>query len=788
MSSFAQAKIDLKLAKSPGDKVTLVIKAKGELVVEGATGTWNNGKNSTFTLSSSTISFKGDILELEAKMAKVEKATFTGCTNLTSLNFYFNQLKTIDLSQCPSLKTVSMMFNRLEGTIDLSKNKKLQTFNCAYNQNISELNITGCDDLITLDCNNNKIKKLDLKGKANLGLLSCSFNQLESLNLEDNIKLRGLNCFGNKLKALDLSKNLEIQVLACYRNKISNIDLSKNVNLKMMDIGVNPLSSIDVSPLKNLAVLDVSECELKELNLKSNKELLKVNCHKNNLTSLDLSQNKKIVRISCYSNQIKGKAMTDFISSLRSLDGQVVNTRAAEGEIVVVNGKNPKEGNVCTKSDVEKAKKLDWLVKDFNGKHRDRLDYEGSGDVVVAENTAIVFTTNKKIGDKIQLTISGENVTIKGLEGKFVDGAASTYKLTNSKVEIGGKIQVIDCGIAGITMLDVSKCLTLKSLSCPLNEIRTLDLSKNVNLERILCEYNKLTELNVENCPKLTKVLCYNNLLTKLDFTKNPDLRVLSCGDNKIVDLGISKSFKLEKLACNGNPLKTLKVDIFPELTVLWCGKTGISTIDLSKNPKLNQILCQANPIKTIDFSKNPKLNLVWTSYNLLETIDFSANVNLKEVWCYDNRLKGEGLDKLIASLPSWDIKENAEFIVFNSTSTYEKNECTSEQVKALGKKGWKTFYIEREGTPKKEYTGKGTFVKEILRDDIVFYPNPTTDYLNINTSLRNETIRVFNAMGTCVKIERLNEDGKLSMDVRDLVKGVYILVIKDKCYRFIIR
>jgi hypothetical protein len=63
----------------------------------------------------------------------------------------------------------------------------------------------------------------------------------------------------------------------------------------------------------------------------------------------------------------------------------------------------------------------------------------------------------------------------------------------------------------------------------------------------------------------------------------------------------------------------------------------------------------------------------------------------------------------------------------------------------------------------------------------VVFYPNPMVDVLNImNKGSGPVTIRVFNMMGAQL-MERVNVQGTLQVDVRGWGKGAYIVVVTDQ-------
>lgn len=65
--------------------------------------------------------------------------------------------------------------------------------------------------------------------------------------------------------------------------------------------------------------------------------------------------------------------------------------------------------------------------------------------------------------------------------------------------------------------------------------------------------------------------------------------------------------------------------------------------------------------------------------------------------------------------------------------------------------------------------------LNEYNNTEISIYPNPTTDYININSSEKNNTIKITDLTGKVI----LNEVNTTKINVRHLTKGIYIINIK---------
>lgn len=780
----AQGRITIKTNKKVDESINVKIKANGAVTVTSATGTFKNGSTVSYKLTAQEVSFEGDFVQFENQMGQLTQISFEKTNSLEEVVVWINELTQLDLSACPNLTYINVMMNKLT-SLDLSGNPKLTSVNCAQNK-IESLQLTACKDLASLDCGNNLLAALDLRGNTKLGQINCSFNKLKSLDVSQQQELQNLNCSGNQMESINLLNNKQLAVLSCFLNKISTIDFSNNGSLLIMDCGLNPIENIDLKPLKKATVIDVSGCELTSIDVSENSDLKRLNCHKNRLTALSVANNKEIRRLSCYENNIKGAEMTRLMKSLRSLDGEPIDTRQSEGEVVIINTKDPDEKNVCTRSDVAIAHDLFWLVKDFNGKHTDRVDYNGSEDDSTTD--CIAFSHGRAVGGKIQMKIEAEGpVTIKGASGTWKNNEVVTYTVDMPRIVISGKVTQFVCSSGDLTSIDLSTCPSLVSVDLSLNKLTKIDVSKNTELQQIKCEYNPIETLDFSCNPKLTKVWCYATALKSIEVANCPLLDLLSCNDCKITKLNLSNNKKLTKLACSGNPLGVLDLNNNVDLEVLWCAKTELRTIDLSKLSKLTQILCQKNFLTSIDLSKNPKLTLVWVSNNELSEIDFSHNPQIMEAFFYDNRIELSQMNSLIASLPQRSASDNAAIFVVNTKSNTEKNVCSVEQVEAAKRKNYKVYAVlDADATEKEEYPGS-TGNELIDREAPVLYPNPASDFLVLNGFSPRTVVRLLDTAGRCLLEEEIPDTGTLKIELKTVPTGTYLLATEYRVYQVVI-
>lgn len=97
-------------------------------------------------------------------------------------------------------------------------------------------------ELITLDCNSNKLTALDVTKNTALKNLICTGNQLSDINLSKNTALEGLDCSYNKLTALNVSTNTALTTLSCENNQLTALDVTNNIALEYLYCYGNQIS------------------------------------------------------------------------------------------------------------------------------------------------------------------------------------------------------------------------------------------------------------------------------------------------------------------------------------------------------------------------------------------------------------------------------------------------------------------------------------------------------------------------------------------------------------------
>ena len=267
--------------------------------------------------------------------SEIAKATWISCDNreidsLEGIQFFTE----IWLLEC--------YYNNLK-TIDLSNNKKLSYINCHHNQ-LKELDVSGLPLLKTFYCGHNELPSINVSKNEQLEDFDCQDNHLDTLNVSQNKELVKLSCGDNNLTELDVSENKKLKELWCYRDSLSNLDLGNQTELEVLSCGGNPLSVLDVSANTKLKKLYVSKTNLTKLDVSANKDLEDLYVSNTNLTSLDATNNTALEEFNgkdcTYNIAVEGDGKFD----LTTLPGNFDASRATatgggtiDGNILTVN-------------------------------------------------------------------------------------------------------------------------------------------------------------------------------------------------------------------------------------------------------------------------------------------------------------------------------------------------------------------------------------------------------------------------------------------------------------------
>lgn len=166
---------------------------------------------------------------------------------------------------------------------------------------------------------------------------------------------------------------------------------------------------------------------------------------------------------------------------------------------------------------------------------------------------------------------------------------------------------------------------------------------------------------------------------------------------------GIEYFTHLTSLTISCYNLEGLDISKNTELVSLDVEESRLKTIDLSNNTKLQYLCLRDNSLKAIDLTNNTELEEVNLGMNQLTSLDLSGLKKLAYVYCYRNKISGEAMDALIASLSS---ECPNTFCAIDTSHRSERNVITKSQVAAAKAKGWNVQ--DWAGGQPQDYPGSG--------------------------------------------------------------------------------
>ena len=687
-SLLAEGVITMTTSEAVGETIALGIRANGDLTIDGVKESAPTNENNYYTLTSQTITIRGDVTSLACDYNQLTSLDVSGCTALTFLSCRLNQLTSLDLSGCTSLKTLYCDSNPLI-SLNVSGCTALTKLDCAGNSSLTKLDASGCSNLTTLECYtgylkevnlsgckllksfscvNGSLTSLDVSGCTAMSELNCGRNYLTSLNVSGCTALTTLNCRGNQLTNLDVSKNVALTTFDCCGNQLTSLDISKNVALTRLDCSVNNLTSLDLSKNSALTELSCGGNQLTSLDVSKNVALTGLKCSNNQLTKLDVSQNSALTTldcasnllrelnvsgcnnlnaIDCYRNQIKGTEMANLVNSLPDRQGKEV------GSFRVFNTESygSVEGNVCLAAHVATAKAKNWRTLFY--RNSEWLDYAG------LDNPTFAVTYSSSRGGSIIITGADDlqnvpyDTELTVTETNVADG----YKLTTLTANGQDILQTKRFKVTANT--EVRATFTLQAYNVtPIkigegtlyvtgaDDLEAVTPGTELTVTAIPAEGYELTELtaNGRNILDTKKVVVNEDLIIRAIFSKktfkvsltkhgNGTIRAIGADDLDAVPFGTELTIEatpatgsqLTSLVAGGiNIIETKKVTIKKETTIEAVFTTQTFNVTLTKEGEGTISATGADDLDAVDYGT--ELTIVATPAAGYELTALTAN------------------------------------------------------------------------------------------------------------------------------------------------------------------
>ncbi len=489
----------------------------------------------------------------------------------------------------------------------------LESLDCSYNQ-LTSLDVSNCTALKYLWCSNNQLTSLDVSNNTALQKLSCFSNQLLNLDVSNNTALEQLYCYSNKLTSLDVSKDTALERMYCSYNQLTSLDVSKNTALTNLDCSDNQLTSLDVSNNTALNLLYCFSNQLTSLDVSKNTALKYLYCESNQLESLDVSNCSALQYLYCYNNPLLSlngvsNSVTTFngspLSAFLTTDASV---SLSDYGIVIANISNFIGGEI-----------KDGAIVPTTFPGTVTYTYDAGSDKTISCTI------------KFGIPINDTNFPDDAFR-TYVDKNFDTMDDDILDAEEIAAVTEIDLWLAHITtvadLTGVEYFTALEYLDCRFNQLESLDVSNCSALTVLYCGNIQLESLDVSNCSALTELYCDNNQLTSLDVSNCSALTWLYCNSNQLESLDLSKNTALEYLICYSNQLESLDVSNCSALQYLYCSDNQLESLDVSKNTALKYLYCNDNPLLSLNGVSSSVTDFTGSPLSAFLTTDASVSLS----------------------------------------------------------------------------------------------------------------------------------------------------------------
>ncbi|PWI31444.1 T9SS C-terminal target domain-containing protein [Flavobacteriaceae bacterium LYZ1037] len=222
-------------------------------------------------------------------------------TNLQQFSCPYNEITTLNVSNNIALTHLQVFGNQLTN-LDISSNSNLYLLNCMDNQ-ISSLDLSNNLNLEQITLDNNLITNLNLTNNTLIRSVDARNNQINSISFNPNNAITHLTLPDNEITSIDLSYLNTLKYLDLDNNYLTNISLNNTSSLESLSIVNNQLENIDISSNSQLWYLDCSNNDLTSLNLSNNLELNYAKFQNNQINNL-VCGSSSLWEMDCSNNQL----------------------------------------------------------------------------------------------------------------------------------------------------------------------------------------------------------------------------------------------------------------------------------------------------------------------------------------------------------------------------------------------------------------------------------------------------------------------------------------------------
>ena len=699
-------------------------------------------------------------------------------------------------------------------SLDLSQNINLIKLDCSEN-NLTSLDVTHNTVLEELHCRKNHITTLNVSACTSLKMLVCNDTRIEGLDLSSHPLLMKLFCFNTKLKSLNIAGANSIKEIRMWNTNLTDCQLDTLFGTLPMRTSTDP----DTIYLKNGGAPDfnadgcrdtiATNRNWKVLNMAAGGTTPIVNTiytcgvDHNSIITIGAKRGENIwfdLVATAPNTKIRVKSgMRDTImtvgtaamgrkeffanAKLISIYGKVSKFDCHDNAdniyaISTIAHQNITEINCSGNSNLS-------IIRVEGNPQLVRLDAYGNALSACGLDSVFSALPTRLVSDDAKIFIKNDNATNPGVDGcRDTIATHKQWKVldANGNTAIQNDQNAYSCPTSSGYGLNTDRYMKLtvakgSTIKFSLMGSRIPELSKIVCGSKI--QYVVIDSvhksINVQVPTDATEIVIYGNVsnfscsgnrdnLTNVSISNNPELFSLNCSANAIGNLYLDNN-NLLTLICGSTKIGYLDVSMNTNLFSLWCDSTNISSLDLRYNDQLQMLNLSANP-------KLTRLNIEGADRLLRIAID----------GC---RFSDCGLDSIFKALPVHIPTDNAMIWIKNSSTSNNPGVDGCRDTIATNKH-WMVLDWQMKRIKNTTYTcGSGTDIPTVFAKGFTISPNPSKDFVTIESPATDEEIAVTDLSGRKLLTARI-ADGKAVLDISSLAEGIYLVRIGNRVERLI--
>ena len=629
--------------------------------ISTSTGQWTGGTSITCDVSTAGV------VKIYGDAANIAVIRFDGCyitditladmPNLYYLNMEHNLLHELDLSNFPSLASISLNDNPFDRKpLKIGGNKpKLMLLEIGQTENLDQsFNLSDYPELVSFDAYANKgLRTLDPSGCPKLQRLSIDGTNVKTLDLSKNPTITILNISDTGIKDIDLSSLTYLQQFYADHQsssmntdaKLTKLDVTKNEKLVYLFASGNLLTDIDLSKNYYLQQLYLADNQLTSMNLENNPNLINVILRKNNMdfatlplpgewnqydyyqNNMPIAKTVKVGDVLDYSARVLREGTeTSCAVFTTSEETAGMTTRLSEEYYTYADGKvtflaAPSDSvYIAFQNDKFPDLTFEYMPLRTNKFKVKTVEDFGKEDVTAVIRPTLTpseVTVKMRVGMAGATPESPKTFYIADSQGNKKEYKATTAGLPDAEnVVYQGTDYLVNIlvpqdeamtslAIEGqqLNAIDLTQARCLGTLSLTGSGLYDIDLRYNRVLRSLKLTDNHFSTLNIRGLNDayqktlLQDIDLSNNEMTAVTLNDMGTIHNLNLSHNKLTELSLKDADNMETLYLNDNMLETVNANYCTLMTDFDISNNNISELVMPSELSLQRFRCNDNKL-----------------------------------------------------------------------------------------------------------------------------------------------------------------------------------------------